>query len=243
MVTVSEIEGLHVGLQVGGGLLLRHVGESGHLAVKVEELSVCENGQVILEGSEFLLGGQVGGRGHRVQVCNVLRHVGCATGAVGRHGGRKWAAGARRRRYLVGKSEEVEAGCIGDIRGSLGVAEGRGMVACFGGTRQEVELGVPNCNRWEPSRIHHMDRAPAPIGSALSALSRSHTVHHRIIVCANPFCPLYTLLLVIIPFVSLLFVLLLFSVLPIVSLCFVTLRIISLVSLVLFSSTFISSID
>ena len=45
MLTVSEIEGLmHVGLHVGGGLLLRHVGESGHLVLKVEELSVCEDG-------------------------------------------------------------------------------------------------------------------------------------------------------------------------------------------------------
>jgi hypothetical protein len=185
MLTVSEIEGLHVGLHVGGGLLLRHVGEGGHLAVKVEELGVCENGQVILESTEFLLGGQVGGRGHRVQVCNVLRHVGCATGAVGRHEGRKWAAGARRRRYLVGKSEEVETGCIGDIRGSLGVVEGRGMVACFWETRQEVELecDFPHCNRWGPRERALSIRSLLPY----SALFRPDTNHHRIIVVPIPF--------------------------------------------------------
>ena len=139
MLTVSEIEGLvHVGLHVGGGLLLRHVGEGGHVVLKVEELGVCEDGQVIIEGTEFLLGGQVGGGGDGVQVGNVLRHVGCATGAVGRHEGRKWAAGARRRREIVEKSEASEAGCIGSIRGSLGVVEGRGWLRAFG-ERQDAE--------------------------------------------------------------------------------------------------------
>lgn len=106
MRTVSKIEGLvHVGLHVGGGLLLRHVGEGGHVTIKVEELSVGEHGEVIVEGTELLLGGQVGGRGHRVQVGNVLRHIGGATGAVGRHDGRRRAAGARRRWVLLQKSE------------------------------------------------------------------------------------------------------------------------------------------
>lgn len=107
----SEIEGLvHVGLHVGGGLLLRHLGEGGHITIKVEELSAGEHGQVIIESSEFLLGGQVGSRGHRVQVGDVLRHVGCATGAVGRHCGRKWATGARRRWILFKKSRAAGAG-------------------------------------------------------------------------------------------------------------------------------------
>lgn len=111
--TVSKIEGLvHVGLHVGGGLLLRHVGEGGHVTIKVEELGVGEHGQVIVKGTEFLLGGQVGGRGHRVQVGNVLRHIGSATGAVGRHDGRKRAAGARRRWVLL---QKVRSGGVGDV--------------------------------------------------------------------------------------------------------------------------------
>lgn len=102
--TVSKVERLvHVGLQVGGRRVLGgSFRKGGHVAVKVEELRVGEHGQVIVESAEFLLGGQVGGRGDRVQVGDVLRHVGCATGIVRRHGGR---AGGRRTAALVNVAE------------------------------------------------------------------------------------------------------------------------------------------
>lgn len=196
VLTVSEIEGLvHVGLHVGGGLLLRHVGESGHLAVKVEELSVGKDGQVILEGTEFLLGSQVGGRGDRVQVGNVLRHVGRATGAVGRHEGRIWAAGARRRRYFVEKSEAAEAGCIGDIKGSLGVVEGRGMVACFWRNEAGSRIGVRPPELQSLGALRHVRNSPRSVarscswGCRISAAARFHPpTHTNPIITASSLC-------------------------------------------------------
>lgn len=145
--TVSKIEGLvHVGLHVGGGLLLRHV-EGGHVTIKVEELSVGEHGKVIVKGTEFLLGGQVGGRGHSVQVGNVLRHIGSATGAVGRHDGRKRAAGARRRWVLLQKSEAAGSsmyrwyeGVAGRSRGLEGPWGGCVLLSSEAGGKQSAEF-------------------------------------------------------------------------------------------------------